>query len=99
MNEYAFMLTRRGECMAFRNRRAARCAGKKSGEARRAQQMEHVGRVFVQIQNWRNEGCGWRHIADMLNAGEVGAPRGGCSIRLRHSACTRRGSDRACSWS
>lgn len=63
--------------MTFRNKRAARRAGKKSGEARRAQQMEHVGRVFVQIQNWRSEGRGWRHIADMLNAGEVGAPRGG----------------------
>ena len=39
--------------------------------------MEHVARVFVQIQNCRDEGCGWRWIADMLNAGDVGAPRGG----------------------
>ena len=63
--------------MTFRNRRTARRAGKKSGEARRVWQMEHVVRVFVQIQNWRNEGRGWRYIADMLNRGEVGAPRGG----------------------
>ena len=63
--------------MTFRSKRTARRAGKKSGETRRAQQMEHVGRVFVQIQNWRSEGRGWRVIADMLNRGSVGAPRGG----------------------
>ena len=63
--------------MTFRNKRAARRAGKKSGQTRRAQQMEHVGRVFVQIQNCRDEGRGWRAIADMLNAVGVGAPRGG----------------------
>jgi len=63
--------------VTFRNKRTARRAGKRSGETRRAQQMEHVGRVFVQIQNWRNEGRGWRSIADRLNASGVGAPRGG----------------------
>ena len=63
--------------MTFRNKRTARRAGKLSGQTRRAKQMEHVGRVFVQIQNCRDEGRGWRFIADMLNAGEVGAPRGG----------------------
>ena len=65
--------------MTFRNKRTARRAGKKSGQTRRAQQMEHVGRVFVQIQNCRDEGRGWRAIADMLNAVGVGAPRGGVS--------------------
>jgi len=40
-------------------------------------QMEHVVRVFAQIQDWRNEGHGWRYIADMLNESGVGAPRGG----------------------
>ena len=63
--------------MTFRNKRTARRAGKKSGEIRRERQMEHVGRVFVQIQNWRDEGRGWGFIADMLNRGSVGAPRGG----------------------
>lgn len=63
--------------MTFRNRRTARRAGRRSGETRRVRQMEHVGRVFVQIQNWRSEGRGWRYIADMLNRGEIGAPRGG----------------------
>lgn len=63
--------------MSFRNKRAARRAGKKSGEARRAQQMAHVEKVFVQIQHYRKEGRGWRFIADMLNMGGVGAPRGG----------------------
>ena len=43
----------------------------------RAQQMEHVGRVFVLIQNYRDEGRGWRFIADRLSAGEISAPRGG----------------------
>ena len=63
--------------MTFRNKRTARRAGKLSGQTRRAQQMEHVSRVFVQIQNYRSEGHGWRFIADMLNRGGVGAPRGG----------------------
>ena len=63
--------------MSFRNKRTARRAGKKSGQTRKAQQMEHVGQVFVQIQHYRNEGRGWRSIADMLNMGGVGAPRGG----------------------
>lgn len=63
--------------MTFRNKRTARRAGKQSGVTRRAQQMEHVGRVFVQIQKWRSEGRGWRFIADMLNRDGVGAPRGG----------------------
>ena len=63
--------------MTFRNKRTARRAGKLSGQTRRAQQMEYVARVFVQIQNYRSEGRGWRWIADMLNADEVGAPRGG----------------------
>ncbi len=63
--------------MSFRNKRTARRAGKRSGEVRRARQMEHVGQVFVQIQHYRNEGRGWRFIADMLNMGGVGAPRGG----------------------
>ena len=39
--------------------------------------MAHVGQVFVQIQHYRNEGRGWRFIADMLNMGGVGAPRDG----------------------
>ena len=39
--------------------------------------MAHVSRVFVQVQHYRNEGRGWRFIADMLNIGGVGAPRGG----------------------
>ena len=63
--------------MTFRNKRTARRAGRKSGQTRRAQQMEHVARVFVQIQNYRDKGHGWRFIADMLNMGEIGAPRGG----------------------
>ena len=63
--------------MSFRNKRTAKRAGIRSGEARRTQQMEHIGRVFVQVQNYRSEGRGWRFIADALNAGEVGAPRGG----------------------
>ena len=63
--------------MTFRNKRTARRAGKLSGQARRARQMAHVGQVFVQVQKLRDEGRGWRFIADRLNAGEVGAPRGG----------------------
>lgn len=63
--------------MTFRNKRTARRAGKLSGQTRRARQMAHVGQVFVQVQKLRDEGHGWRFIADMLNAGEVGAPRGG----------------------
>ena len=63
--------------MTFRNKRTARRAGKLSGQTRRARQMEHVARVFVRIQKCRDEGRGWRFIADMLNAGGVGAPRGG----------------------
>ena len=63
--------------MTFRNKRTARRAGKRSGEIRRDRQMEHVVRVFVQIQGWRSEGHGWRYIADMLNRSGVGAPRGG----------------------
>ena len=63
--------------MTFRNKRTARRAGKRSGETRRAQQMKHVGRVFVQIQNCRDEGRGWRFIADVLNAASISAPRGG----------------------
>ena len=39
--------------------------------------MEHVRRVFVQIQNGRNAGRGWKFIADMLNTAGIGAPRGG----------------------
>ena len=63
--------------MAFRDKRTARRAGKKSGQVRRSQQMEHIEKVFVEIQNWRNEGRGWRFIADMLNMSDVAAPRGG----------------------
>ena len=63
--------------MSFRNKRTARRAGKRSGQTRRAQQMKHVNRVFVQIQRYRNEGRGWRFIAGMLNMGGIGAPRGG----------------------
>ena len=63
--------------MSFRNKRTAKRAGKRSGQTRRVQQMKHVNRVFVQIQRYRNEGRGWRFIADMLNMGGVGAPRGG----------------------
>ena len=63
--------------MSFRNKRTAKRAGRLSGEARRVQQMEHVGRVFGQIEHCRNEGRGWRYIADMLNACGVGSPRGG----------------------
>ena len=63
--------------MTFRNKRTARRAGMKSGQTRRAQQMEHVSQVFVQVQHYRNEGHGWRFIADMLNMGGVSAPRGG----------------------
>ena len=57
--------------------------------------MEHVGKVFVQIQNWRNEGRGWRFIADMLNKGGVGAPRGGMwypvTVQLVYEAGKRSG--------
>jgi len=63
--------------MSFKNKRTARRAGKKSGQTRRAQQMAHVGLVFVHIQHYRGEGHGWRFIADLLNTGGVGAPRGG----------------------
>lgn len=63
--------------MSFRDRRTARRAGKKSGLTRQARQMEHVSRVFVQIQHYRDKGYGWRYVADMLNTGDVGAPRGG----------------------
>ena len=60
INRYMFMLTGGGRGVTFRNKRTARRAGKLSGQTRRAQQMEHVGRVFVQIQNYRSEGRGWR---------------------------------------
>ncbi len=63
--------------MTFRNKRTAMRAGKLSGQTRRAQQMEHVARVFVWIQNYRDEGRGWRWIANTLNGDGVGAPRGG----------------------
>ena len=63
--------------MSFRDKRTARRAGKRSGLTRQAQQMEHISQVFVQIQRYRDEGRGWRQVADMLNGGEVGAPRGG----------------------
>lgn len=63
--------------MSFRDKQTAKRAGKKSGLARQAQQMEHASRVFVQIQRYRDEGHGWRYVADMLNAGEISAPRGG----------------------
>lgn len=63
--------------MTFRNKRTAKRAGKMSGQTRRAQQMAHVGQVFVQVQKLRDEGRGWRFIADMLNAEGIGAPRGG----------------------
>lgn len=63
--------------MSFRNKRTARRAGKLSGQARRVQQMAHVGQVFVQVQKLRDEGRGWRFIADVLNAEGIGTPRGG----------------------
>ena len=63
--------------MTFRNKKTARRAGKRSGQTRRAQQMKHANRVFAQIQRYRDEGRDWRFIAEMLNMGGVGAPRGG----------------------
>lgn len=63
--------------MTFRNKNTAKRAGRRSGETRRAQQMAHVGQVFVRIESCRDEGRGWQFIADMLNAEGIGAPRGG----------------------
>ena len=59
--------------------------------------MEHVSRIFIQIQYYRNEGHGWQFIADMLNAGEISAPRGGVWYRLRRGACMRLESAQVCS--
>ena len=80
MNIVVLMLTSEEPSMTFRNKRTAKRAGKQSGQTRRMQQMEHVSQVFVQIQHYRNEGRGWRFIADMLNMGGVSCSAKGWSV-------------------
>ena len=45
--------------------------------ARRRKQAAHAARVWPEIKRLREQGTGWRRIADMLNLGGIGPPRGG----------------------